>query len=940
MTSKGAKAPPVLKDGVVYSTWRHELEAWQLLTDLAVEKQAIQIYLYGLEGQFRDLISKIPIRTLNAQNGVKALLDKLDEFCVADKSRRAFNLYEKLYTFRRKSSQSISEALMMYDGILSDFNAEGMQLPGEVMAFHVLKAMNLSSEKEGLARATIDTYDYKTMVAKIQSLSCESIGGNNKSDTETDIKPPEGLETDVLYSSTKRNFNKYNNKGASGGQRRCYICNSPDHMANNCPNRKSKSGQGVKCFNCNRYGHYSKGCPENRGNKDNSVHITLFQSDPGVSNFLNEALGHAIIDTACKHTLAGTIWMEQYMNTLSDKEKQGVVQKSCDLSFRFGDGKETRALCTMDIPVNLGGTKCNLNVAVIENDLPLLLSIASMQRGNMKLDYGKNVIEVFGKNIPLKFTTSGHSMISVTEKSVDNVANIVLHVTGLDNLSQSGKMSKMKKLHIQFSHASQDALWRLLQSSGVHDASLKSALAKVCSNCEVCSRFKKKPLRPCVTEPLAQEFNSTVAMDLKTVVKDKVYILHFICLGTKFSAGCIVRSKSQDVILKKVLSVWVQVFGAPRRFLTDNGGEFSNQHFRELCQKFNIESTTTPGESPWSNGVVERHNAILMDTVNKTVEECRCDLETALSWALSVKNTLSSVHGYSPNTLVFGKNPNMPSVLSDSIPALEDCTTSELLLRNLNALDSARRSYISADTSERIRRALRMKTRVSNNVVVSIGDSVLYRREKYKGWLGPGKVIGYDNKLILVRHGGECYRVPQCQIVLYKADGSNSDSTVVDNVEDSSQNDASIVQSPHIDVSIDRSPPIDDSDDDSIEVETPVQGEVEAPVQEVEAQVHVEPEMQDQGIGERVEPIEEFSGRILPRVKSKVSFLSKEDNLWHTATIIGKGGKSTGSNKDYLNIQVVGEEVPKGVFWNRHVEVWKPVQEEETVVLLTTKRVG
>ena len=159
MTSKGAKAPPVLKDGVVYSTWRHELEAWQLLTDLAVEKQAIQILLYGLEGQFRDLISKIPIRTLNAQNGVKTLLDKLDEFCVPDKSPRAFNLYEKLYTFRRKSSQSISEALMMYDGILSDFNAEGMQLPGEVMAFHVLKAMNLSSEKEGLARATIDTYD-------------------------------------------------------------------------------------------------------------------------------------------------------------------------------------------------------------------------------------------------------------------------------------------------------------------------------------------------------------------------------------------------------------------------------------------------------------------------------------------------------------------------------------------------------------------------------------------------------------------------------------------------------------------------------------------------------------------------------------------------------------------------------------------------------------
>ena len=65
--------------------------------------------------------------------------------------------------------------------------------------------------------------------------------------------------------------------------------------------------------------------------------------------------------------------------------------------------------------------------------------------------------------------------------------------------------------------------------------------------------------------------------------------------------------------------------------------------------------------------------------------------------------------GYSPNILVFGRNPNLPSVLSSSLPALEPCSVSESVQRNLTAMHSARKAFIAAESSERIRRALRMK---------------------------------------------------------------------------------------------------------------------------------------------------------------------------------------------------------------------------------------
>lgn len=69
--------------------------------------------------------------------------------------------------------------------------------------------------------------------------------------------------------------------------------------------------------------------------------------------------------------------------------------------------------------------------------------------------------------------------------------------------------------------------------------------------------------------------------------------------------------------------------------------------------------------------------------VKKTIEDTSCSFEVALTLAISAKNTLQSVHGYSPNQLVFGKNPNPPSFLNDKLPALEGVSTSEIVASNL-----------------------------------------------------------------------------------------------------------------------------------------------------------------------------------------------------------------------------------------------------------------
>ena len=83
----------------------------------------------------------------------------------------------------------------------------------------------------------------------------------------------------------------------------------------------------------------------------------------------------------------------------------------------------------------------------------------------------------------------------------------------------------------------------------------------------------------------------------------------------------------------------------------------------------NIEVTTTARESPFSNETVERHNKVLAEAMQKTLDDVKCELDMALAWAVSMKKALQNCGGHSPNQLGFGRNVNMPTVLENKLPA-------------------------------------------------------------------------------------------------------------------------------------------------------------------------------------------------------------------------------------------------------------------------------
>ena len=87
--------------------------------------------------------------------------------------------------------------------------------------------------------------------------------------------------------------------------------------------------------------------------------------------------------------------------------------------------------------------------------------------------------------------------------------------------------------------------------------------------------------------------------------------------------------------------------------MSDNGGVFNNEDLREIRKKLNTTITTFDAESPWRNGINEKHNAISGDMIFKVKRDVGCSLHVAVSWAVSAKHSPADTYRYSPNQLVF-----------------------------------------------------------------------------------------------------------------------------------------------------------------------------------------------------------------------------------------------------------------------------------------------
>ena len=248
----------------------------------------------------------------------------------------------------------------------------------------------------------------------------------------------------------------------------------------------------------------------------------------------------------------------------------------------------------------------SLKTDVVKSEIPLLLSKESMKAAESKIDFVNDRINIFGKDIHLHFTTSGHYAIPLNETNLNlktssvEDSNFVEVLLTIDNIEEKSKKEKKYiaiKLHKQFGHPKSARLIDLIKTAGISDKDLLDMVKDLDKSCEICMRYKRPSSRPVVGFSLAHDFNETVAMDLKQF--RGVYILHIVDHAARYSAAAIISSKQKEVIIDKIFKHWIGIFETSNLFLSDIGGEFNNELFRETGEQLNIHIRTVAAESQW-----------------------------------------------------------------------------------------------------------------------------------------------------------------------------------------------------------------------------------------------------------------------------------------------------------------------------------------------------
>ena len=360
-----------------------------------------------------------------------------------------------------------------------------------------------------LARATCPAMTYETMKASITKIYGEP-GAEGGESVAPSIKSEPVFQTtheDALQSSWRGSWRgrgrggRYRGGASNRGGGYGSYGSSSEGMAEKV-NPMGRDGKVLKCFRCGTTRHFARQCNGSKNDSTQEIHIVLMNSAPELSSLVLESLGMGLLDSACTRTVTGKAWFDAYCESLSDLDKALVRTSKVNTKFRFGDGKEVVSVLEVEFPVVIGVKKTTIRANIVDSEIPLLLSKASMKKAKLILNFNDDSAQILGQKVKLHCTSSGHYCIPLSNTLLYdgcNMSSFILHAEGLASLTDNEKFRKAVKLHRQFAHASKERLCKLVKESPTFkDAVFVEMIKKCCDTCEFCLRRKPPPLRPVV----------------------------------------------------------------------------------------------------------------------------------------------------------------------------------------------------------------------------------------------------------------------------------------------------------------------------------------------------------------------------------------------------------------------------------------------------------
>lgn len=354
-------------------------------------------------------------------------------------------------------------------------------------------------------------------------------------------------------------------------------------------------------------------------------------------------------------------------------------------------------------------------------------------------------------------------------------------------------MNKIRTIHRNLGHPCKEVMWKMLKDAGVSDEVLQAAKVFECPECV--QRGRRAATRPGIPHHVHEKWH-TVSIDTfwwkypKEAMKPDDVNTHVIGLSmldeaTDFHAAVLIRSSQEgalhnvngDEFRKSFSEGWVQRYPTPTILRYDEEGFMRKCDVKDWIEIFGIKLEPIAGEAAWQLGKHSRHLQVLKEQMNLLSIELGTSFAPTevLSLALSAKNSLHQIKGYSPNQWAFGKAHNRISSYLQQYDVLpwhsqrKDLDFEESLQAELKA----QKLFLEVDARRRLSRAMHSRCRPLREF--QTGQLVYYFRKgrkegsRYGGkWHGPARVLCHERTSIHEerRHAGSIVWLSHAGVLL------------------------------------------------------------------------------------------------------------------------------------------------------------------------------
>ena len=102
------------------------------------------------------------------------------------------------------------------------------------------------------------------------------------------------------------------------------------------------------------------------------------------------------------------MWLECYIDSLQEDQNDMITYKESTNSLRFVSGEVFQSMYKVKIPSIIGSHEVFIEIDVIDNDIPMLISKKAMKTANTSINFKYDTVTMLEKKQNVLVTRLGH----------------------------------------------------------------------------------------------------------------------------------------------------------------------------------------------------------------------------------------------------------------------------------------------------------------------------------------------------------------------------------------------------------------------------------------------------------------------------------------------------------------------------------------------------